>query len=209
MDNAVLAVIAVAAIGFVIIRRFIGTPLVAKDVFLAPLLFLGIGVWSMRSIDHWTAIDASLLTAGLVVGLIFGAARGTTTTIYTRDGLLHQRYRPRTLAVWGIGLSASLGLYLIGHQLGAGEHSHSVMLSQGVGLLGEMITCGLRALSTGKPFSPPDDGRELARLTRTLDKIKAPDSPGELTESPTFRQAVGTLVEHHLGDERHQEPLGR
>lgn len=199
MDNVLMVMIAVGAIGFVIVRRFLGTPLVAKDVFLAPLLFLGIGVWSIREVEHWTVIDGSMLAIGLAVGLLFGAIRGTTTLIHTKDGLLHQRYRPRTLVVWAIGLTISLGLYVIGHQLGAGEHSHSVMLSQGVSLLGEMITCGVRALSTGKPFSPPKDGREHDGLIQTLDRIKAPEGPGELTESPTFRQAVDTLVTHHRG----------
>ncbi|SDS86750.1 hypothetical protein [Microlunatus soli] len=200
MDNALLLVVAIAAIGFVIIRRFMGTPLVAKDVFLAPLLFLGIGLWSIRKVAHWEVIDASMLAIGLVAGLIFGGIRGTTTLIYTRDGLLHQRYRPSTLLVWGLGLAVSGGLYVIGHQFGAGEHSHSPMLSLGVSLLGEMVTCGVRALSTGKPFSPPKDGREYDGLVQTLNKIKAPESPGTLTESPTFRQAVDTLVTHHRRD---------
>ena len=199
MEPALMAVVAVVAIAFVIIRRLLGTPLVAKDVFLAPLLFLGIGIWSIRDVDHWAVIDGGVLAGGLLVGLIFGATRGTTTVIYTKDGLLHQRYRPLTLVVWGVGLAVSLGLYLIGHQLGAGEHSHSVMLSQGVGLLGEMITCGLRALSTGKPFSPPKDGKEHDGLLQLLDKVKAPETPGELSESPTFREAVGALVAHHRG----------
>lgn len=200
MESALMAAVAVVAIAFVIVRRFIGTPLVAKDVFLAPLLFLGIGLWSIREVDYWTVIDGSMLAGALAVGLIFGAVRGTTTAIYTKDGLLQQRYRPLTLAVWGIGLAISAGLFLLGHRLGAGEHAHSVMLSQGIGLLGEMITCGVRALSTGKAFSPPKDGREHEGLIQALDKIKVSESPGELTESPTLREAVDTLITHHRGD---------
>lgn len=200
MENILILVVAVVAIIYLIVRRFIGTPLVAKDVFLSPLLFLAIGLWSLRDVDHWTRIDAVLLLAGLGLGLLWGAVRGTTTLIHTRDGVLYQRYRTWTLLVWVLSLASSLGIYLLEQQLGASEHAHSTMLSIGVGLLGEMLTCGVRALSTGMPFSPPKDGRELGRLNDALDRLKAPAPADDVIESPSLRQAVAILLTHHRGE---------
>lgn len=199
MHDPLMSVIIVVAIAVVIVRRFIGLPLVAKEVFLSPLIFLAIGVWQAGRIEDGRMIDGIVLGVGLVVGLAFGAARGTTTRVFTREGTLHQRYTVWTLVLWVCSLAGGAVLYVVGEQLGAGERAHSTLLSIGVGLLGEMVTSGIRALSTGKPFAAPGDDREPGWLSGAVSRVAVPEEPGELMRSPTLREAIATLAAHHGG----------
>ncbi|WP_217428567.1 hypothetical protein [Microlunatus speluncae] len=144
--------IPVAIIGLVIytiVRRFRGEPLVAKDLVATPLIMIGIGAYSLTKVTGWTGIDLAWLALGIVVGLVFGAIRGGTSGLFVRDGVLHQRYTWPTLTVWILGTAVSFGLGYAGGQLGVHPETRSYPFSIGIGLLGEMITCGLRALRIG------------------------------------------------------------
>jgi hypothetical protein len=137
-----------------IVKRFLGEPVDARDTFLTPLILVGIGIYSVAHVDDLTATDITWLTIGALVGIAFGALRGTTTILFARDGHLWQRYTVKTLIVWATSAAAGFAVTLLGSAMGMHPDARPITLSLGVGMLGEMLTLGLRALSTGVPFAP-------------------------------------------------------
>ncbi|KZM74419.1 DUF1453 family protein [Nocardia terpenica] len=148
----IVAAVAIVVI-VVIIRRFAGEPLNAKDLFVPPIVLLGIGVYILMKQDP-TGIDIAWICVGLLAGFCCGALRGTTIRLLTRDGVLWQRYTPRTLAVWVLSVAVTAGVSILGARLCAHADMRPTQLSIGVSLLGEALVIGLRALSTGHPFAP-------------------------------------------------------
>ncbi|ROP41080.1 DUF1453 family protein [Saccharothrix texasensis] len=142
MPTWVLIVVAVVA---VVVKRFRGEPVNARDLAVPPLVLLGIGVYGLREVEL-TAADWWWLVAGAVVGLALGVARGATIRLFARDGVPWQRYTPWTLLVWAGSAAVSLGLGLAASAAGAPADARPVTLSIGIGLLGEAIPIGLRLL---------------------------------------------------------------
>ncbi|MFF3221572.1 hypothetical protein ACFYV7_02150 [Nocardia suismassiliense] len=160
MSVGLLLVIIVGAI-VLIVKRFLGEPVDARDTFLTPLILVGVGIYSVTKAEHHSGVDITWLVIGGVVGIAFGAVRGTTTVLFTRDGHLWQRYTVKTVVVWGLSAVAGFGISLLGSTMGMHHDAKPVTLSIGIGMLGEMCTLGLRALATGVPFAP--DKKAAAR----------------------------------------------
>lgn len=137
MTYALLA----AGVLYVLVKRFIGEPLNARDLLAPPAFLLFFGIRAMEEFQL-------IYLVPLATGFAFGALRGATIKLYERDGHLWQRYTPWTLLVWVTSIGASAGVSLaLGHQ-------GPMQLSIGVSLLGELCTIGARALNTGIPFAP-------------------------------------------------------
>ncbi|MFD6155299.1 hypothetical protein ACFWF7_13330 [Nocardia sp. NPDC060256] len=160
MSVGLIFVIIVGAI-VLIVKRFMGEPVDARDTFVTPLILVGIGVYSVTKVEDLSGIDIVWLVIGGVVGIAFGAVRGTTTVLFARDGHLWQRYTVKTLVIWGTSVAAGFGISLLGSTMGMHHDAKPVTLSIGIGMLGEMLTLGLRALSSGIPFAP--DKKAAAR----------------------------------------------
>ncbi|MGY0233707.1 DUF1453 domain-containing protein [Longispora urticae] len=201
------AVVAVAVVA-VIVKRLVGEPLNARDLALPPLVLVGIGVYTVAKVDHLTTLDLAWTVGTTVVGLAFGAVRGTTVRLFTRDGVLWQRYSGWTFAVWLGSLAVSLGLGWLAVAAGTNAAARPITLSIGVSLLGELATLGLRALATGVPFAPdrPGAGNRLfgtgggqsgpARrdpLSGVLDALRTARTPPPAGENPSLREAAARL----------------
>ncbi|NKE58064.1 DUF1453 domain-containing protein [Lentzea sp. PSKA42] len=139
-----------AGVLYVLVRRFIGEPLNARDLLAPPAFLLFFGI---RAVDEFHLIYLLPLAAGFA----FGALRGMTIRLFERDGHLWQRYTPWTLLVWVTSLGASVGLGLL-----IGGHA-PIQLSIGVSMLGELCTIGAKALNTGIPFAPEKTLRNPAQ----------------------------------------------
>ncbi|PXX65544.1 uncharacterized protein DUF1453 [Nocardia tenerifensis] len=173
-----------------IVKRFMGEPVDARDTFLTPLILVGVGVYSVTKVDDLGGIDIVWLVVGGVVGIAFGAVRGTTTVLFARDGHLWQRYTVKTLVVWAVSAIAGFGITLLGHATGMHHDAKPITLSIGIGMLGEMLTLGLRALSTGVPFAPDKKsgsygqrGESNSYLDRFLDNLGHPGTARETGDS--------------------------
>ncbi|MFI6042139.1 hypothetical protein ACIA8C_10925 [Nocardia sp. NPDC051321] len=160
MSVGLMLVIIAGAI-VLIVKRFMGEPVDARDTFVTPLILVGIGVYSVTKVEDLSGIDIVWLVIGGVVGIAFGAVRGTTTVLFERDGHLWQRYTVKTLVVWGASVATGFGVSVLGATMGMHHDAKPITLSIGIGMLGEMLTLGLRALSTGVPFAP--DKKAAAR----------------------------------------------
>jgi hypothetical protein len=134
-------VLIAAGVLYVLVRRFMGEPLNARDLLAPPAFLLFFGI---RAVEEFRVLYLLPLAAGFA----FGVVRGMTIRLFERDGHLWQRYTPWTLVVWVTSLGASIGLGLL-----IGGHAPT-QLSIGVSMLGELCAIGAKALNTGVPFAP-------------------------------------------------------
>ncbi|HUQ61913.1 DUF1453 domain-containing protein [Lentzea sp.] len=133
-------VLIAAGVLYVLVRRFMGEPLNARDLLGPPAFLLFFGI---RAVEEFPVLYLLPLAAGFA----FGVLRGMTIRLFERDGHLWQRYTPWTLVVWVTSLGASIGLGLL-----IGGHAPT-QLSIGVSMLGELCAIGAKALNTGVPFA--------------------------------------------------------
>lgn len=179
------------AVLVVVVKRFLGEPMYARQVFVLPLVLLGVGVFSLRKVPL-TGDDITWIIIGGVVGLAFGAIRGTTTNIYVREGVLWQRYTKATAVVWVVSLVVNAGVGLLGTTMGMSPEARPMALSIGISLVGEMATVGLRALSTNTPFAPDKEPGRSPMVDKLSDPSRATnDRP--LPSSPTVRDGLNWL----------------
>lgn len=165
MHTWVVVLLIVAAVGYTIVRRSIGEPLNARDLFGPPVVLLAIGGYSVTKLPEVTGADVAWLAGTSLVGVALGVWRGATVRLMVKDGALWQRYPARTYLVWVVSLVVNGGLGVLATHAGMHADARPMTLSIGVGLLGEAAAVGLRALVTGVPFSAErrDDRRGLPR----------------------------------------------
>lgn len=162
---AVLVVLMIA-------RRIYGEPLRARRLVMAPLAELAIGGYELVTHDGLPAGEWVSLAVTGAVSLALGAARGATLHLFERRGYLWQRYRPRTFAVWAGAFAARFGVRWLFAATGvAGGSAVSVeairaghgmtpalvgtlLITSGLGFLGESLVLAPRATATGVPLMP-------------------------------------------------------
>ncbi|MCE7007544.1 DUF1453 family protein [Kibdelosporangium philippinense] len=159
-----VTVIVIALVIGVIVKRFLGEPLNARDVFVPPVVLTGIGVYHLVKDVHPTGGEIAWIVVAALVGLGFGAIRGLTPRLYAKEGHLWQRYTVWTLAVWVTSIVVNFGIGFLATTAGVPTEARPMTLSIGVSLLGEAITLGGRALKMNVPFTPEQD---------ILDRIKS------------------------------------
>ncbi|WP_101790197.1 DUF1453 family protein [Nonomuraea indica] len=166
MSEALIALVVVALVVAVVIRRFRGEPLRARDLFVTPAVLVGIGVYSLVKSVPPGGADLAWVLAGAATGLLLGALRGLTPRLFVRHGHLWQRYTGWTLLAWVVSVAINAGLGAMATAAGTLGQARPTTLSIGVGLLGEAMTLALRARATGAPFAPEEEDSLLDRLTR-------------------------------------------
>lgn len=149
-----LGAVVVVAVVVIVVKRFLGEPLNARDLAVPPLVLVGIGIYTLTRVGQLSGSEIGWIAVGSVVGLALGAVRGTTVRLFNRDGVLWQRYSGWTVGVWVVSFAVSAGLGHLATGAGVREEARPLTLSIGVSLLGELATLGKRALSSGVPFAP-------------------------------------------------------
>ncbi|WP_431902100.1 hypothetical protein [Nonomuraea sp. bgisy101] len=145
-------VLIVGLVGYVVVRRMIGEPLNARDVYVPPLVLIGLGIHVLSAVAL-TPVDVLWLVISGLVALGFGAMRASTTGLFEREGVLWQRYTWRTLVVWVVSAAASIGVGLLATRFGLHEQARPISLSIGVGLAGEALVTAVRARVIGVPYA--------------------------------------------------------
>ncbi len=166
MHTLLVAGLVIVAVGYTIVRRTIGEPLNARDLFGAPLVLLAVGGYSLAKVPDVTVVDVVWLAGTLLAGLALGVWRGATVRLMVKGGALWQRYPARTYLVWLVSLVVNGGLGFLAAHAGMQADARPMTLSIGVGLLGEAAAVGLRALATGLPFSPESRGDQRGLASR-------------------------------------------
>ncbi|MFG2043269.1 DUF1453 domain-containing protein [Dactylosporangium sp. NPDC048998] len=155
------ALIALAVVVLLMVRRFLGEPLGARRLIVPPLILIVMGAYTLSKIDlaasvHHAVVDGAVLGTGAVVAVLGGLLRGLTVRVYVQDGHVWYRYTLLTVAVW-IGLIAlRIGQSFAGHALAADQDlmNAGLLLVLGLSFLGEAAIVGRRAIATGAPFAP-------------------------------------------------------
>ncbi|GII64595.1 hypothetical protein Skr01_46800 [Sphaerisporangium krabiense] len=166
MSGILLTLVVAGLIVAVVVRRFLGEPLNARNLFVPPAVLAGIGVHGLVNDVRPSGVHLVWVVSITVVGLLLGALRGATPRLFVRDGHLWQRYTPWTVLVWVLSAGTNFGLGALATLAGVPEQVRPMTLSIGVSLLGEAIALGLRARAIGAPYAPEADDSLLHHLTR-------------------------------------------
>ncbi|MCP2259320.1 Protein of unknown function (DUF1453) [Streptoalloteichus tenebrarius] len=154
MSGPALAVlIAVVAVA-VVVRRLRGEPLNLRDLVVPPLVLTALGLWALRHVEDLTPTDVVWVAAGSLLGMALGAVRATTIQVFTRDGVLWQRYTGWTFLVIVGSLVVMAGFGFLAVAMGMHEAARPIQLSVGVGFLGESLVMVRKGMATGIPFAP-------------------------------------------------------
>lgn len=154
--SPVTIALGVAAIGYVLWSRMQGQPLVPKRLIVLPAVLLVLGISDLTGSHHQTGADIGFLVGGALLSGALGAARGSTIELFARDGVLWQRYRPVTVALWVALILSKIVLAVIASATGAkGAATNGLLFTLGVSLLAESATVGPRALATHIPLPDP------------------------------------------------------
>ncbi|GAA3010595.1 DUF1453 domain-containing protein [Actinokineospora diospyrosa] len=164
MNSWPVAVFVIGAI-VVVALRVIGEPLNWRDVVAPPLVLCAIGVWGVVRFPDLTGADIAWVVGSCVVGFAFGAARGATATIYTKNGELWQRYTKWSLALVVAGVVVSGAYTLLAVKLGMHDGARPYQLAIGISFAGEAAVLIPRGLAMDTPFAR-DRERPWDRLLR-------------------------------------------
>ncbi|MFI9309735.1 DUF1453 domain-containing protein [Streptomyces triculaminicus] len=146
----VVAVVAVV----VVVKRLAGEPLNVRDLFVTPLVLVGIGAWTLKDARGLGGADYAWVAAGLLLGVSLGVVRGMTIHVFEKEGVLWQRYTARTFAVLVGSALISIGFAMLASRMGMHPQARPTQLSIGVGFLGEALAVAARGLTSGIPFAP-------------------------------------------------------
>ncbi|GGU75060.1 hypothetical protein GCM10010211_46280 [Streptomyces albospinus] len=147
---AIIAVVVIA----VVIKRMIGEPVNAKELFIAPAILTGIGILSLVKKTDLTGTDLTWVITGAVLGAALGALRGATIQLVDKGGVLWQRYTGRTFLTLIGTLAVTAGFNVLAVKMGMHENARPLQLSIGVSFLGESLMVGRRGMTSGIPFAP-------------------------------------------------------
>src|SRR5690242_4292797 len=103
-----MTLLVVVAVVVVVVKRFVGEPLIARDLLVLPVVLVGLGVWAVAEAAPVRVLEVAWVVGAALVGMALGAARGWTVRLFVRDGALWQRYSPWTIAVWVGSVAASV-----------------------------------------------------------------------------------------------------
>lgn len=149
MSGPVQIVLIIAAIGYVLVRRFLGEPAQAKRMLILPAVLTVIGFTNLHGIAG-SAIVALVVTALLSIGL--GALRGASIKVYRQDGVVFMRYTWVTLVLWVLNVAVKVGATLllgVFDQGAASALGNTTMLTIGLGMLVEGVVALAKALRGG------------------------------------------------------------
>jgi hypothetical protein len=151
------ALIALAVIAYVLLRRLASSPVNGRRLVVGPLIVM---VWGVAQLQdafggslHAVGTDVGLLAVGGVTAIAGGLVRGGTVRLFARDGQLWYRYTAVTMAVW-VGLVAlRVAQIMIGWEVGADGSvlGQALPLMLGLSLVGEAAMVGVRSAGARRP----------------------------------------------------------
>lgn len=188
------AVAVLAVVGYVIVRRLSGEPLNARELFGPPVILTAPGGYQLTTAAGLTAADYAWAVGGVAIGVGFGALRGSTVRLFVKDGVLWQRYTGRTFVVWIGSLVASGGFALLAKVAGMHPQARPIVLSIGIGLLGEMAVTGLRALASGHRFAPDHRDRDAIVHANMRETLRGNANRDELAPS-SLRDSLAIVTQ--------------
>jgi hypothetical protein len=172
----------IAIIAYVIGRQLQGQPLRGKKVVLLPVVLTIIGLSDLDSKHmHMQPADVALLVIGALITASIGVALGAVTRLENRNGALWGQLPAKGLWLWLLLILSRVAVTGIADASGAkvAAASSTVLLMLGINRLAQAAVMLVRATSSGTPFAPEKDGRQLfANLTSS----SRPSAPTIITD---------------------------
>jgi membrane protein CcdC involved in cytochrome C biogenesis len=147
MSTVITALIAVAVVVLVIIRRFSSQPVNERRYLILPIILIVIGVRDGKLISgqHATT-SAVLLVAEIVVAVAMGLAIGFTTRVWRDDGgRLWSKGTKATAGVFAGSLLLRGAMYGIGAALGVHTGTGTILVYVAIWLLAQYVAIVWRA----------------------------------------------------------------
>lgn len=151
MSGPVEIVLIVAAVGYVLVRRYLGEPAQVKRALVLPAVLSLIGLQHIGGALHSPAA-VGFVAATVALGVLFGLLRGASVRLFQRDGIVFMRYTAVTFVVWVASFAVKFGSgYVFGliDPGAAAAAGNTTMLSLGIGLLAEGVVVLAKAVRTG------------------------------------------------------------
>ena len=162
-SNALNYVVIAALVVWVLTRQLKARPVVARKLFVLPIILAVVGIGSLDSAvpkgAHFTSTDATWLAVDLTATVVFGVLRGVSIRLYPEDGVLWRKGTWLTLAGWLLSFAVRAGIGVLAADNGAKVvASSALMLSFGVSLGVQGAIVYLRGLQAGVPFASEPRG---------------------------------------------------
>ncbi len=153
MHEVLNALIAVAVVGLVIVRRFTPRRIEGRRPFTLPIALAVIGVAQGSPIDPRHAVLSTGLLAGEVVAaLLLGLGLGATMRVWRKpDGSTWSRGTWATFGVILLSVAVRGGIMAVGHARGIAFGSGAIMLSVAAWVLTQNAVLLWRARSLPDP----------------------------------------------------------
>ena len=140
-----MSVLVAAAVVVLVVKRFLGEPLVARDLLVPPAVLVAVGGYAVVRAGPVSVREVAWVVGSALAGMALGAVRGGTVRLFVRNGSLWQRYSAWTIVAWAASIAVGAALGWLAVRGGVREEVRPVTLSVGVSLLGELVTLGGRA----------------------------------------------------------------
>ena len=157
--NAFNYLVIAALVAWVLTRQLQARPVVARKLFVLPVILVVVGVGSLNNAiskngGHLTSRDATWLAVDLAVTVVFGVIRGASVRLYPQGGVLWRRGTWVTLVGWALSFAARGAIGVLASDNGAKPVASSALaLSFGVSLAVQGAVIYLRGLRAGAPFA--------------------------------------------------------
>ncbi|GAA0919260.1 DUF1453 family protein [Virgisporangium aurantiacum] len=139
-----LSVLVAVAVVVLVVKRFLGEPLVARDLLVPPVVLVAVGGYAVVRAGPVSVREVVWVVGSALAGMVLGAVRGGTVRLFVRNGALWQRYSAWTIVAWAASIAVGAGLGWLAVRGGVRAEVRPVTLSVGVSLLGELVTLGGR-----------------------------------------------------------------
>ncbi|MBB4687859.1 DUF1453 domain-containing protein [Amycolatopsis jiangsuensis] len=151
MSGPLEAVVIVAAIGYLLLRRLAGQPAQVKQMLVLPGVLTLIGLSDVKNVLHSpVALGFLVVTALLSAGI--GALRGATIRLFDRDGVVYMRYTALTVVLLVVNVAVKFGANLLLGAIDPGQVAvlgNTLMLTLGLSMLLEGAVTMAKALRSG------------------------------------------------------------
>ena len=157
-------VVTAALVVWVLTRQLQARPVVARKLFVLPVILVIVGIGSLDSAgpkgaSHFTSNDGKWLAIDLATTIVFGLLRGASIRLYAQGSVLWRKGTWLTLGGWLLSFGARALIGVLAANDGASVvASSAIALSFGVSLGVQGAGIYLRGMQAGVPFAS-DPGR--------------------------------------------------
>jgi hypothetical protein len=147
-DSVIWILGGLAVAVFFIARQFTAQPLNTRRLFLLPAVFAFLALRDLPSALTVSATAAAFLAAELALGAGLGVARGLTTRIWSRGGVVYTQGTVATLGAWIASIALRVAGGAIGHLAGVPFSTSEIFIFLAVTFGAQCLTIWARTSLT-------------------------------------------------------------